>query len=248
MLLTRRVMILSAASFVAGRCGGGDVGPPPSPPPPSPPGTVNLDFSFATNFAGWEPAYADYTLGQEASIDFAFGHERLPDPLDSRSGIFLSSNNRSDDVFMYATRLLDGLERNTRYRVDLSITLATNAPPNCPGVGGSPGEGVALKAGAVGFRPENVIQTGNFVTVNFDKGNQTQGGNDVVAIGNLAQTTSGSCTSPVYRLKTLSIGSSGPIVTSDSSGRIWLVIGTDSGFEGLTKVYFLEGTATLRPI
>jgi len=248
MLFTRRVMILSMAGFVAGRCGGDGNDPPLPPPPPPSPGTINFPFSFATNLAGWEPAYSDYTLGQEASIDFAFGHERLPAPLDNRSGLFLSSNNRSDDVFMFAARLLDGLARSTRYRVDLEITLATNAPPNCPGIGGSPGEGVTVKAGAVGFRPETVIQTANFVTVNFSKGNQTQGGSDVVAIGNLAQTTSGSCTSPDYRLKTLSIGSGGPIVTSDSSGRVWLVIGTDSGFEGLTKVYFLEGSARLTPI
>lgn len=247
MLFTRRAFVLTAASFVAGRCGSGDTPlPPPSPPPP--PGTRTFTFSFATNFAGWEPAYSDYALGQEASIDFAFGHERLPDPLDNRSGIFLSSDNVSDDVFMYATRLVDGLDRNTRYRVDLSLTLATNAPPNCPGIGGSPGEGVTVKAGAVGFRPETVIESGNFVGVNFDKGNQTQSGNDVVSIGNFAQTTTGSCSSPVYRLKTLSIGSGGPIVTSDGSGRVWLVIGTDSGFEGLTKVYFLDATATLRPV
>ena len=247
MLFTRRALILSAGGFVAARCGSGDVLPPPTPSPPSPPGTVNLNFSFATNFEGWEPAYADYTLGQERGIDFVFGHERLPSPLDNRSGIFLSSNNRSDDVFMYAARLVDGLDRNARFRVDLSITLATNAPPGCLGAGGAPGEGVTVKAGAIGFSPETVIRSGNFVSVNFDKGNQAQGGSDLVAIGNLAQTTAGNCTSPVYRLKTLSIGGVGPLVTSDSSGRVWLVIGTDSGFEGLTKVYLLEGTARLTP-
>lgn len=250
MLFTRRFLMLSAASFVAGRCGSDSDTPlpPPSPPPPPAPGTATFDFSFATNLAGWEPAVADYALGQEESIDFAFGHERLPDPVDNRSGMFLSSNNASDDVFMFASRLVDGLARNTRYRVDLSITFATNAPPGCVGIGGAPGEAVTVKAGAVGFRPETVIESGNFVTVNFDKGDQTQSGEDVVAIGDFAQTTPGNCLLPVYRLKTLSIGSAGPIVTSDSSGRVWLVIGTDSGFEGVTKVYFLEGTATLRPV
>lgn len=250
--ITRRIFLISGAATVA-TCGGEDGGggpvPPPPPPPPPPPGAITLTYSFATDFAGWEPAYSDYTLGQEATIGFAFGHERLPAPLADRTGIYLSSDNRSDDVFMYLTRQVDGLAPNTRYRVDLQIEIATNAPPNCVGAGGSPGESVAIKAGAAAVRPEKIVTTGNFVTVNFDKGNQSQGGANAVVIGNFAQSTpGGSCLNGSYQRKTLSSGTSGPAVRSDASGRLWLVAGTDSGFEGFTKIYYLEIRATLTPL
>jgi hypothetical protein len=248
MLLTRRLFLASASSagFV-GRCGSGN--PPPSPPgpppPPPPPGQVTFNFSFAENFAGWEAAYADYALGQETSINFAFGHERLPSPLDDRSGVYLQSMNVADDVFMYISRLLDGLAAGTRYRVELSVTLATNAPPGCVGIGGAPGEAVTVKAGATRLRPQNVVEQG-FVRPNFDKGDQTESGRDVIAIGDFAQDVpAGDCFAPLYSRKTLSTGSDGPVVTSDSQGRLWLIIGTDSGYEGLTRAYFLEGNARL---
>ena len=247
MLFSRRLFLASASSagFV-GSCGSGGNAPPPPPGPP-PPGTVNFAFSFADNLAGWEPACADFALGQEASIGFAFGHERLPAPLNDRSGLYLESHNQSDDVFMYMVRRLDGLPAGTRYRVRTNVTIATNAPPGCVGVGGAPGEGVTVKAGACGFRPENRIEQG-FVRVNFDKGNQAQGGAHVVVIGNLAQDSpAGTCLQPAYQRKTLTTGGNGPLVTSDSSGRLWLVIGTDSGFEGLTRAYVLEGSVILTP-
>ncbi|WP_129791987.1 hypothetical protein [Sphingosinicella sp. CPCC 101087] len=249
MLLTRRLFLASASSagFV-GRCGSGaNPPPPPGPPPPAPPppGQVTFNFSFADNFAGWEPAIADYALGQESSIGFAFGHERLPPSVDDRSGIYLQSTNVADDVFMYVSRLLDGLAAGARYRVELSVTLATNAPPDCVGIGGAPGEAVTVKAGASRVRPDKVVEQG-FVRTNFDKGNQTQGGRDVIAIGNLAQNVpAGDCLAPLYSRKTLATGSGGPVVSSDSHGRLWLIIGTDSGFEGLTRVYLLEGSARL---
>ena len=251
--LSRRFILFSTVVTLAG-CGGDDSGaspapPPPPPPPPGPPGTVTLTYSFANDFAGWEAAYADYTLGQEATIGFAFGHERLPAPLADRTGIYLSSDNRSDDVFMYLTRQVDGLVPNTRYRVDLQIEIATNAPPNCPGAGGSPGESVFVKAGASAVRPEKVVAAGNFVTVNFDKGDQSQSGANAVVIGNFAQSTAGgSCLNGPYQRKTLSSGTAGPAVRSDGNGRLWLVAGTDSGFEGFTKIYYLEIRATFTPV
>ena len=247
MLFSRRLFLASASSagFV-GSCGGGGPPPPPPPPSPAPPGPVTFAFNFANGLAGWEPAYADYALGQEPDIAFAFGHERLPAPLDQRSGFYMESHNRSDDVFMYAVRLVDGLAASTRYRVGINLTIATNAPPGCVGIGGAPGESVAVKAGAVPFRPANQVENG-MVRVDFDKGNQSQGGMHAVVIGDLAQDAAGDCLQPDYRLKTLTTGGNGPTVTSDSSARLWLVIGTDLGFEGLTRVYFLEGAATFTP-
>lgn len=248
--ISRRAFVLSGAAVFVSACGGeGNTGNPGPPPPlPPPPGQVSLPFSFADGFSGWEAGYSDYQIGQESSIDFRNGFQRLPINLDTISGIFLSSENRSDDVFMFIHRAVDGLTPGRRYRVDISIAIGTDAPPGCVGAGGAPGESVFLKAGASAVRPEKVVDASNFVGVNFDKGNQSTGGANAIVIGNFAQDTpGGACLNGPYLRKTLTTGGNGPLVTADSSGRLWLVIGTDSGFEGFTRIFYLEGNATFTP-
>lgn len=249
LLLSRRTLLLSGGAALLAGCRVDVISnPDPDPPgPPPPANTVRLDFNFINGLDGWEAAYADYALGQEASIGFAFGHERLAPPLNNISGFYLAADNRSDDLFMYITRRLEGLVPNRRYRVAIEVDIATNVPLGCAGAGGPPGESVYVKAGAVGVRPDRVIQN-NFVRVNFDKGNQSTGGANAGVLGDISQTTpGGGCLAAPYERKTLTTGANGPFVTSDSSGRVWLVIGTDSGFEGFTKLYYLDGTAILTP-
>lgn len=247
--LSRRTLFLGgAAAWLAAGCRVDVNNPDPDPPGPPPPATtVRLDFSFQNGLDNWEAFYADYAPGQEATIGFAFGHERLPPPLNNVSGLYLAANNRSDDLFMYIVRRVEGLRPSQRYRLALEVDIATNVPLGCAGAGGPPGESVYVKAGVVGTRPEKVIQ-GNYVTVNFDKGNQSTSGTHAVVIGDIAQDDAGGgCLAAPYERKTLATGTGGPVVTSDSGGRVWLVIGTDSGFEGFTKLYYLDGTATLTP-
>ncbi len=205
-----------------------------------------MDFSFANGFDGWEPSYSDYTqgVGQEAIIEFAAGHERLPAPVDNTSGVYLQGHNRSDDLFMYMTRAVTGLVPNADYKVELSITFASNVPPGCFGIGGSPGESVYIKAGATGMAPANVVVDGNYVTTNFDHGDQSQEGANTLVLGNFAH-GGGTCDNGVYQLATLSTNGRSVTVRSSASGELWLIVGTDSAFEGFTKIYYLEGSATI---
>ena len=41
-----------------------------------------------------------------------------------------------------------------------------------------------------------------------------------------------------YRIKTLDNTDMPLSVTTDSDGAVWLIVGTDSGFEGLTRLYY----------
>jgi len=178
-----------------------------------------------------------------------FGHERLPAPLEDRRGIFLSGENAPDDLFMYIFRRLDGLAASRAYRVDTKIIFATNAPPDCVGIGGSPGESVVIKAGATDAVPTRVLEADNYVGSSIDKAQQTNDGTEMKIIGNFAQTEpGGACSGAQYALKTLDSAGNGPVVTSDAQGRLWLVIGTESGFEGRTTIYYLEGRVTLTPV
>jgi arylsulfatase len=73
-----------------------------------------------------------------------------------------------------------------------------------------------------------------------DKGNQTEGGEDAVVIGDLA--SSRPCEEGfVWERKQL--GGPPMTFTTDSTGRAWLFVGTDSGFESRSAVYCSGFTA-----
>jgi putative lipoprotein len=48
-----------------------------------------------------------------------------------------------------------------------------------------------------------------------------------------------------YKIKTLTSEGSPLSVTTDASGGVWLIVGTDSGFEGLTALYYSRISYTL---
>ena len=210
-----------------------------------------MNFSFASGYESFTADIADYSPGMEIGdqgIRFVSEHRRLPPPLDNRFGLLLGGTNRSADLFMFIWREVSGLAPNRLYRVDVAVTIATDIGRNCVGIGGSPGESVVIKAGASPVRPAKTLVNGNF-RVNFEKDRNPLpiGGDQVVTIGNFANSTE-ICSGGRYELKTLSsIGTRSGMVTSDAAGRLWLVIGTDSGFEGRTEIYYLEGSATFTP-
>lgn len=221
--------------------------PPPSPPPPPPPKTIGIDFDFSIGRAGWDALASDYLVGQEARIAFEHRIAPLPPPLVADNAYLLSSLNESDDVWMFIYRRVDGLLANRTYRFDASLTVATNGGRQCNGIGGAPGESVTIKAGIVGLAPETRVERGNYVAVNFDKGVQTVGSTGVRVIGDFSS-SSPDCTDPPYERKTLATPVGGGVATADSSGSLWIVIGTDSGFEGRTAIYYLSGSAELTPL
>ena len=177
---------------------------------------------------------------------FTQGFAVLPLPLAPGGGYLLSSRNESDDVWMFIFRQIVNLIPNRSYRLDMQIGVAANGGSRCPGIGGSPGEAVTIKAGGVSQRPATRIERGTYVAVNFEKGAQSAGSREVPVIGDFS-TGSTNCFNPPYERKALTTPIGGAIVTTDANGSLWLVIGTDSGFEGTTAIYYLNGSATLTP-
>jgi hypothetical protein len=217
---------------------------------------VRVPFSFANGTDNFTADFSDYSPGQEVGdqgIRFVSEFRRLPAPLDNRFGLLVGGTNRSDDLFMFIWRQVSGLVPGQRYRVVTEVTIATNVPAGCVGVGGAPGEGVAIKAGASPVAPAKAPSTSpgsiGSIRVNFDKdaGPLPVGGNQLFTIGDFSG-GGGTCNGGIYALKTLrSQGDRIPTLTADAQGRLWFVIGTDSGFEARTEIYYLEGTATFTP-
>lgn len=172
---------------------------------------------------------------------FRFEQTLLPEPLNtSEAALMLSSFNASDDVFMGAKRRIDGLDKNKRYHITYEITFASNEPEGQVGTGGSPAESVWIKAGATMFEPLSISSgegiKNDFMILNIDKGNQSVEGENMEIIGDF-----GNGTRDVYEYRLMNHKSvRGTTVTSNDKGEIWLIFGTESGFESTTTIYYKE--------
>lgn len=195
--------------------------------------SYTVTFNFYDDANGWIGDFSDYPVNGEEFYALEQGWTNLPVPLDTLKGAFrISGNNHSDDLFMYLKRKVDGLRPSTSYRITFEVELASNAPTNAAGIGGAPGESVILKVGAVQRQPDKVVVDGYYL-MNLDKGNQSASGEDMVAIGHVGV----SDTTSVYTLINRNNGSPF-MVNTDVSGEFWVIVGTDSGFEGITTLYY----------
>ena len=198
-------------------------------------GQLNLVYEFMSDADGWIGDFADYPKRKEADYRLRFAYTKLPKPLDTDKGaLMLSGNNHSDDLFMFIKRKVTGLSPNTSYAITFIVDFASNVADGMTGIGGSPGEGVIVKAGATSFEPIKLLDPSDrYYRMNIDKGNQLHGGRDMVVIGDFSNDTDKN----VYTLKTVT--NSAPFqARTDDSGRLWLIVGTDSGFEGITTIYY----------
>ena len=214
-----------------------------SPGPGSDP--VEFDFSFETDADGWVVDFADLPEDYDQSIyELDGGHRALPDGLDG-AGICVQGHNRSDDLFMYLKRRVDGLTPTASYTVSATVDLATDAALASVGIGGSPGSSVFVKAGASTAEPEAAPDRIGHLRLNIDKGNQSRRGSQMAVLGTVGHPD---IVGDEFRLKTLDNMDSPVVVIADDSGSAWLIVGTDSGFEGLTRLYYDRISFTLTPI
>lgn len=215
-------------------CGGSELSIGPGPEP-----AVEISIDFDTS-RGWRGGQSDYsTQTAPTGVVFEEGAD-LPAPFNG-SGLYSAGTNRSDDLFLYATKRVVGLEPDSRYRLDFELRILTDVASGCIGVGGSPGESVTVKAGASTIEPLTV-QSGDDFGMNIDKGNQTQSGADALAIGNLANSRT-DCADGPFEEKILS--STNPLtVETDADGALWILFGIDSGFEAGSELYYVDATVS----
>jgi len=203
------------------------------------PETITTDFKSGPG--GWSAGFADYPKGSEKFYELQSGIKKLPSNLKlDRKGFFISGNNHSDDLCMFLTRRVTGLAPHTRYRVRFSVTFASASPRDSFGVGGSPA--ITVKAGVSHKRPS---AEGKDMRLNIDKGNQSTGGRDAKVIGDTGvDVPSGS---ESYRMKTLANTGDPFVFETDGTGKGWLFVCTDSGFEATTSLYFTRISAKFIP-
>jgi hypothetical protein len=199
-------------------------------------------YSFERGPHDFEAVFADLPVDGQDIYELDFSWAPLPAPLAARHGLRLTGHNRSDDLAMFVVAPVGGLRPEQDYRVELELELASNVPTGCVGIGGSPGDSVYLKLGVSGTRPATVVvDEGGFPTLrmNIDIGSQSQGGADAVVVGTLANTQDcEDLDNARWELMTVSTQGQPLSARTDADGVLWVLAGTDSGFEGLTRVYY----------
>ena len=199
-------------------------------------------YDFRHGNQQWQAGFSDYPTDNAAIYELQSGVRNLPTGYTGQ-GFYLQGMNRSDDLFMYIKRKVTGLEPATRYQLSVSVRFLTDAASDCIGVGGAPGESVYLKFGYASQEPQ---QSGYYL--NVDKGNQSQDGSNARVIGNIASSEL-SCDDNKFASKIVSSSGATPLqFTSNADGSIWVFLGTDSGFEGLTRLYYRELELRFTPV
>ena len=207
-----------------------------------------VTYNFHLDSEGWVARFADLPADHDpAFYQLASSHQPLPSGLPGY-GLYIQGDNHSDDLFMFFKKHVEGLQPNTVYQLSILIDLATNVPAGFSGIGGSPGESVYVKAGATMAEPLVMTDNQGWLRMNIDKGNQSQGGKDMVVLGNIAHPALEADSGGEYKIKTLDETGQYFEAVTDGNGTLWFIVGTDSGFEGLTTLYYSQISFSLTHI
>jgi hypothetical protein len=196
------------------------------------PDPVDLAWNFNSDSEGWSGDFADYPVGEEVSYELMFEHDTLPLPLDqNQRALKLSGNNINSDLFMYTKKMISNLDPNTVYYITFTVEFASDIP-GLPGDKESPGELIHIATGATPVEPQKAALENNMYGMNIDKCNGSQNGEDMIVVGNFTNNTE----QPVYALK--SVENEQPFrCTTNERGELWIIIGIDSGYQGVTTAY-----------
>lgn len=209
-----------------------------------PPVPVSSSYTFESGLEGWQAGFADYMPAQEESMELQAARSLVPDNLSPRSySVLLSGDNHSDDLFMFLKKQFTGLQPNQTYQLTYELIMVSQYPQNSVGAGGSPGASVAVKAGASQVEPARVLNEGHW-RMNIDQGGQGNPGRDMQVLG-----TMGIAGDAFVNTRITRTNQATPMrVQADATGKLWLIVGTDSGFEGHNVVYYDEIKVNFQPV
>lgn len=214
-----------------------------TPDQPTGPQPLKMGADFNEGVSGWTGGSSDYSA-DDAPEAVVFEQRALSTPLTGK-GYYVAGRNRSDDLFLYVKKQFGGLAPSTSYQVTFDVKFATNVSTGCMGVGGSPGEAVWVVGAASDVEPKNVVNNGR-TELNIDHGNQGGGGKAGQVLGTIGNSVA-DCGPAKWESKT--VKSKEPLVVkADAAGKLWLLVGIDSGFEAASALTFQSVNVTATPV
>jgi len=216
-----------------------------------------FEFTFSANNNGWVGEFSNYWVGRENDCELSWGWASLPTTIPPtvdgmtndhalKQGLYLAGMNRPDDLFMFIKRQITGLTPNTIYSLRYSVVIESNVDSGTDaGIGGMPGKSVVFKVGASSEEPQKIARN-DYYFLNIDKGNHANDGINAVIIGNIINPAV-SHNARVFL--PLELTQKKPLYAkTDSEGKLWLFLGTDSGFEGRTMYYIAKINVTVTQV
>jgi len=226
-----------------------------------PPSPVSIGFDFRNGALGWQTGFARYPPATDKDGFYQLLAEIRSLPADlgvNGTGFYIQGNNHSDALVMFMKRRLsadNGIVAGLAYQVNFTITFASQAPTGCFGAGGSPGDSVNLRAGATPAEPLTLLESSkpsliSILGFNVDIGGGSGPNKNGIAASFTGTIANGlpcdSSTRPWVSIQRNHQHTT--LVNANSKGEIWLFVGTDSGFEGLTQLYYQRIDVTLTPV
>ncbi|HEY3039897.1 MAG TPA: hypothetical protein VGJ66_14240 [Pyrinomonadaceae bacterium] len=222
------------------------------------PQPVSVSFDFRNGALGWQAGFARYPPETDKNGFYELLAEirSLPPELGNGTGFYIQGNNHSDALVMFMKRGLsadNGIVAGQAYQVNFTIVFGSSAPTGCSGVGGSPGDSVNLRAGASPAEPLALLgipRPFRDLETNVDIGLGSGPTRDGLAASFAGTIANGQpCDSgPRPWVSIQRSHQHTTLVNANSKGEIWFFVGTDSGFEGPTQLYYQRIDVTLTPV
>ena len=156
----------------------------------------------------------------------------------------LSGNNHSDALQMWLVKQLSGLAPGSKYSIENEVELASKYPDGSVGIGGSPGNSVHLvsKFSTKGYTLEK--KKGSNVELILTKTESVPESVMNIDLGDVSIPSE----EYIYQLITRKKTSEANMVMTDKDGKLWAVVGTWSGFEGISTLYYTRIKLTLTKV
>jgi len=197
------------------------------------PNEILVEYSvFDEGEEGWIAEFADYPVGLEDSMMLTFNHSPIyvSESIGNVSAVKQSGYAINSDLFMFIKQQISGLVPNSRYTVRIQVELNSQLKEKYDGNMDNEDYGSFLKVGAFKSEPltKEIQDSSNadvsLVAVDFDKGENNQGGIDMTLIGRLEYTNIGAApimlngSNEDYPLYTV----------TDDKGKLWIAVGVDT--------------------
>jgi hypothetical protein len=202
---------------------------------------TKYDFDFSESEEGWSAGFADYDFEQPDEYQLQQGLRERPALIGNGKSLFISGMNRSDDLFMFYKRRLTGLRPSAAYKATFQVSLASKYVSRS-GIGGDPAKSVYLKVCSSAFEPK-LIQSDGTYRLDIDIGRQSSAGSNSTVLGDIQKPHDGTDEYALIARKS----SKALLCTAAADGSIWILFGTDSGYEGETALYYIDFKANFDP-